>query len=110
MALTNLLGDLTLEKTQQTLTYYIQQIAGFFSRIAPTPAGQLRVSIDAGTLPNVTTVATVNGVTTVSTVNTVTTVSTVSNNAASGGYNSQYDQYSLIYSNAMSVRNRITVT
>jgi hypothetical protein len=75
--------------------------------LAQNPSnGQLRISVDAGTLPTVTTVT---GVTTVTTVSTVTTVGSVTNTAQVGGFAANgyiQDTMNLVWASAF--RPRIT--
>jgi len=67
-----------------------------------TPTSELRVNINAGTLPTVTTVTTVS---------TVTSVTSVANQVNGGGYALSHQVMALMNdSAALAVRNRITVS
>jgi hypothetical protein len=92
MALRNLFGDLGLDATLQKISQYLQIIASTSGSTYPDTAGRMRVNIESGTLPTVSTVGTVNNV------------------AAVGGFSSTGDQYYQALNGANYIRSRITTS
>jgi hypothetical protein len=86
--LKNVFGEIGLEKTLQKIGYYLASIANNIAKMYPDTSGRMRVNVETGTVA----------------------VSTLSNVAAVGGYNAQYDQYSLMQGNANGIRAQIKVT
>ena len=92
MPLQNAFENLGEDGTLQKIAQYLEQIAANLGRTYPDTAGNLRVNVNAGTLP------------------TVTTVSTVGNQTQMSGYSTAYDQYSAMHANAAANRSRISVS
>lgn len=94
MALKNVFGSISLEETQQTISYYLNLISNKLNLFSVDTTGRLRGTqiIESGT------------------VTTVTTVSTLSNQSAVGGYQASYDQYCQIQGPVDSIRNKIIVS
>lgn len=88
----------------ETLRMLLHSLTRSIGLSIPDTAGRLRVSVDAGTLPAVTTVSTV------TTVTTVTTCSTLTNQAQVGGYAANMQIPALMNGGADSLRRNITVT
>lgn len=98
MPLQNAFANLGEDGTLQKIAQYLEQIAANLGRTYPDTAGNLRVNVNAGTLPTVTTVST------------VTAVTTVGNQTQQSGYSTAYDQYSAMNAGAIANRSRISVS
>ena len=95
MPLQNAFENLGEDGTLQKIAQYLEQIAANLGRTYPDTAGNMRVNVNAGTLPTVTTVS---------------TVTTVGNQTQMSGYSTAYDQYSAMHANAAANRSRISVS
>jgi hypothetical protein len=102
---TSILGGLNQQPTQQevleaiqALRMAIQSLDRSIGQAMPDTAGRLRVNIDAGTLPTVTTVGT------------VTTVTAVANQTNIGGYSGTEQIPSLMRLASDALRRNITVS
>lgn len=83
--LKNVFGDIGLEKTLQKIGYYLASIANNIAKMYPDTLGRMRVNVETGAIA-------------------------VTNLSSTGGFNAQYDQYSLMQANANGIRAQIKVT
>lgn len=96
-----------MQTTLETISAFANESLRLLERLSfltavQTPASELRVNVNAGTLPTVTTVGTVN---------TVSSVTSVANQVNGGGYALSHQIMAMMNDSAgIAVRNRITVS